>query len=93
MRFITGRRLIDKTKITTLRRLTALPPLFDKIKRKTLKLYGHVKRSSSGLSKVCFEGLVEGKRNRGKPKQRWRDNILEWSSINDWSTANQLCQD
>ena len=42
MRFITGRRLIDKTKITTLRRLTALPPLFDKIKSKTLKLYGHV---------------------------------------------------
>ena len=93
MRFITGHRLIDRTKISTLRQITSLPPLFDKIKSKTLKLFGHVKRSTTGLSKLCFEGMLEGKRSRGKPKQRWRNNILEWSPIKDWATINQLTQD
>ena len=69
MRFITGHRLIEKTRISTLRDKTSLPPLFNKIKSKTLKLFGHVKRSTTGLSKLCFEGMVEGKRSRGKPRE------------------------
>ena len=93
MRFITGHRLIDKTKISTLRQITSLPPLFDKIKSKTLKLFGHVKRSTTGLSKLCFEGMLEGKRSRGKPNQRWRNNIFEWSPIKNWTNINQLTQD
>jgi len=47
----------------------------------------------SGLSKLCFEGMLEGKRSRGMPKQRWRDNILDWSSIANWSSVSQLTQD
>ena len=90
MRFITGHRLIEKTGISTLRNKTSLPPLLDKIKSKTLKLFGHIKRSSVGLSKLCFEGMVQGKRSRGKPKTRWRDNILPWSNIENWSCINQL---
>ena len=93
MRFITGHRLIEKIKISTLREKTSLPPLFDKIKSKTLKLFGHVKRSSVGLSKLCFEGMVEGKRSRGKPKQRWRDNIPSWSNLKDWQSVNQSALD
>ena len=71
MRFITGHKLSDKTKINTLRSKTSLPPLFDKIKSKSLKLYGHVKRSTTGLSKLCFEGMIEGKRGGEKPKRIW----------------------
>ena len=93
MRFITGHRLIEKTKITTLRELTSLPPLFDKVKSKTLKLFGHIKRSSVGLSKLCLEGMMEGKRSRGRPKRRWRDNILEWTSSENWASINQLSLD
>ena len=89
MRLITGHRLIDKTRITTLRSKTSLTPLFDKIKCKTLKLYGHVKRSTKGVSKICLEGMVEGKRSRGKPKTRWRDNILSWSTLPDWLSIGQ----
>ena len=93
MCFITGHRVIKKTRISTLRNKTSLPPLFDKIKSKTLKLFGHIKRSSVGLSKLCFEGMVQGKRSRGKPKRRWRDNILPWSNIQNWSSINQLVLD
>ena len=93
MRFITGHRLVDRIKISTLRNKTSLPSLFDKIKSKTLKLFGHVKRSSVGLSKLCFEGMVEGKRSRGKPRQRWRDNISSWSKTDDWGSINRFALD
>ena len=73
LHIITSHRHIDKIKITTLRDLTKIPILFDKIKSKTLKLYGHIKRSKTGLSKLCLEGLITGKINKGEPKYRWRD--------------------
>ena len=93
MRFITGHRLIDKTKLTALRRITHLSPIVSKIRSKTLKLYGHIKRSKTGLSKLCLEGMVPGKRGRGRPKQRWRDNILSWSAAPSWNSLNQLTQE
>jgi len=35
-----------------------------------------------------LKGVLEGKRSRGKPKQRWRHNILDWSSVANWSSVN-----
>jgi hypothetical protein len=37
--------------------------------------------------------MVEGKRSRGKPKNRWRDNILAWSYVKSWSEMNTLAKD
>ena len=86
-----------KTRISTLREITSLPPLFGKIKSKTLKLFGHVKRSTTGLSKlcfeVCFEGMIQGERSRARPKHRWRDNIPSWSGIQTWDSINQNALD
>ena len=93
MRFILGHKLIDKINISTLRNKTSLPPIFDVVRSRTLKLFGHVKRSSVGFSKLCFEGMIQGKRGRGKPKQRWRNNILTWTNIGDWNTINRLALD
>ena len=93
MRLMLGHRLIEKVRITTLRDKTSLPPLLYTIKSKTLKLFGHIKRSKVGLSKLCFEGMINGKRSRGKPKQRWKDNILPWSNLGNWGTVNQLVKD
>ena len=93
LRFITGHRLINKVRILTLRQMTKTNPLFDTIKSKSLKLFGHIKRSNKGLSKICLEGLIPRKRNPGKPKLRWRDNILAWSPTDQWSTLNTLTQD
>ena len=93
LRFITGHRQIDKIRITTLRQMTGTHALFNKVKSKTLKLFGHIKRSDRGLSRLCLEGLVPGKRNRGKPRARWRDNIMSWSPTNSWYALNHLTQD
>ena len=93
LRFLTGHRQIDKIRITSLRDMTKTTALFDKIKSKTLKLFGHIKRSTTGLSKLCLEGLVPGKRSRGRPRLRWRDNVISWSPTDNWSTLNHLTQD
>ena len=89
MRFMTNKRLIDHTKITDLLTTTKLTPITPIIKSKTLKLYGHTKRSKNGLSKLCLEGMIEGKRNRGRQRKRWCDNIHQWSrlDINELNSA------
>ena len=66
----------DYIEIKELRRLTSLKPIMTIIKSRTLKLFGHIKRSQIGLSKL--EGLVEGKRSRGRQPKQWRDNVYEW---------------
>ena len=48
--------------------------------RRKLRWFGHVTRSS-GLSKVCLQGTVEGQRKRGRQKTRWEDNIKEWTGM------------
>ena len=82
MRFMTNKKLIDHTKIEDLLEMTKLSPVMPTIRSRCLKLFGHTKRSESGLSKLCLEGMVEGKRNRGRQPKRWRDNIYAWSKLN-----------
>ena len=82
MRFMTNHKLLDHIKIVDLLEATKLIPVMCIIKSKVLKLFGHVKRSQKGLSKICVEGLIRGKRKRGRPPRRWRDNVLKWSGLN-----------
>ena len=82
MRFITNHKLTDHIKIKDLYRITKLTPISKIIRSRCIKLYGHIKRSDKGLSKLCLEGMVEGKHKRGKPAQRWRDNIYTWTKSN-----------
>ena len=58
MRFITNHKLTDHIKIETLRETTKLIPIMAVIKSRTLKLFGHIKRSHVGYSKPCLEGMV-----------------------------------
>ena len=46
-------------------------------KRRKLKWYGHVFRSS-GLAKTILQGTVKRGRKRGKQRKRCEDNIREW---------------
>ena len=50
------------------------------VKRRNLQWYGHVSRSS-GLAKTILEGTVKGGRRQGGQRQRWEDNIREWSGL------------
>ena len=46
------------------------------------KRQGHRNHSQSGLSKLCLEKLIKGKRRIGKQAKQWNDNIKEWSRHN-----------
>ena len=52
------------------------------MKRRKLKCYGHVMRSS-GLAKTILQGTVQGGRRRGRQRIRWED-IKEWTGL-EWN--------
>ena len=66
MRFMTSHTLLDKITMDTLRELTNLRPITSSLKERMQKIFGHIKRSSYGLAKICVEGKVLGSRNRAK---------------------------
>ena len=50
------------------------------IKRCKVERYGHVS-CSSGLDKTILQGMVKGGRRQGRQKNRWEDNIREWTGL------------
>ena len=57
--------------------------LLTTVKRRKLKWFGHVTRSS-GLAKTILQGTVQGGRRRGRQRKRWEDNIKEWTGL-EWN--------
>ena len=50
------------------------------VKKRKLKWFGHVSRSS-GLAKTILQGTVQGGRRRGRQKKRRENNIAEWTGL------------
>ena len=50
------------------------------VKRRKLQWYGHVSRSS-GLAKTILQGTVTEGRRQGRQKNKWKDNIREWTGL------------
>ena len=50
------------------------------VKRRKLKWYGHISRSS-GLAKAIVQGTVKGGRRQGRQKKRWEGHIREWTDL------------
>ena len=65
--------------------------LLNNIKSRKLKYFGHVKRHDS-IEKIILEGVVPGKRRRGRPKRRWSQDITEQLGV-DVTEAGRLAQD
>ena len=54
--------------------------LLDIVKRRKLKWYGHVSRSS-GLAKTILQGTVKGGRRQGSQRKRGDDNFRKWTGL------------
>ena len=54
--------------------------LLTMVKKRKLKWYGHISRSS-GMAKTILQGTVKGARRRGRQKKRWEDKIKEWTGM------------
>ena len=50
------------------------------VKRRKLQWYGRVSRSS-GVAKTILQGTVKGGRRQGRQRNRWEDNIREWTGL------------
>ena len=51
------------------------------VKRRKQQRYGHVSRSS-GLAKTILQGTVKvGRKEKGRQRKRWEDNIREWTDM------------
>ena len=50
------------------------------VKRRKLKLYGHVSRSSD-LARTILQDTVKGGRRQGRQKKWWEDNIRKWTGL------------
>ena len=51
------------------------------VKRRKLQWYSTVISRSSGLAKTILQGTVKGGRRHGRQRNRWEDNIGEWTSL------------
>ena len=55
--------------------------LLTMVKKRKLRWYGHISRSSD-MAKTILQGTVkEARRRRGRQKQRREDNIKEWTRM------------
>ena len=50
--------------------------LLNSVVKRKMQYFGHVKRHES-LEKSIYEGIIEGKRGRGRPRRRWSQDISE----------------
>ena len=91
MRWMTNRRLISRTSIRQLYAMTGLKKIAGLVKSKKARWFGHIKRSTLPV-RVAIEGMVEGKRRQGRPKRRWRTDILEWCGVS-WTQINATTVD
>ena len=91
MRSLTNYRLSDKVSIEKLKRETGLDSLFDLIKQQKIRIFLRIKQhEGDSIAKACMEGMVEGKRSRGRPRRRWSDDLKEWAGVEKVHEANEI---
>ena len=73
-----NKRLIDKVPCSDLRKVFGIQPIIDLINDKVLEFEKKVTITDNGVAKITYQGIIEGKRSRGRPRRRWRDNIKNW---------------
>ena len=67
--------------------------LLPKVMKAKLTYYGHIVRGhGSKLAQLAIEGKVEGKRQSGRQRKQWFDNIKEWTGM-DMAECRTAAQD
>ena len=75
-----GIKLIDKVPNLEIRQRTKINDILEEITKLKWKWAGHVARMKDNRWTVrCTEWQVrDGRRSKGRPKRRWRDDIQQW---------------
>ena len=64
--------------------------LYNIVRRQKLKYFGHVTRHD-GLEKTIMQGMVAGRKSRGKPIQRWEKDITD--TFGTMTAAGRVAED
>ena len=89
LRWSLGLTRWNHVKNIDVRRRLRVAPILAEMRRARLQWYGHVLRSADdSVAKVALNSHPEGRRPRGRPKQRWLDTIRY-----DLRTANLTPED
>ena len=81
-----------KTNASVLEQLgVKAPQLLNLIKRQKLSYFGHIKRHNT-LEKLFLEGTCEGRRDRGRPRRRWTQDIGEWMGVSTVEAGRQALE-
>ena len=82
-----------RTNVSILQQLGNIPEnwLLNSIMRQKMNFFGHTKRHDS-LEREIFEGIIEGRRGRGRPKRRWSQDITDRINMNV-TEAGRCAQD
>ena len=55
---------------------------------------GHVLRGSSGINAlVILEGKIRGKREKGRPRRMWFDDVRQWTMLKDYTEVKRNAED
>ena len=69
-----------RTNESVIRDLNTQRSLLNVIKRRKLKLFGHLTRADN-LTAALLQGCIEGARRRGRPRRRWSDDLRDWLQL------------
>ncbi|KAG1683622.1 hypothetical protein GQR58_009842 [Nymphon striatum] len=78
---------------TVLQLIGAEEKLVKSLKQRKMRFAGHVLRGSSGsLVNLVLEGSIEGKRDRGRQRRVWGDDVKEWSRSASFGQAKRTAE-
>ena len=80
-----NREVLDELGVTA-------PVLMSQIRRRRLQYYGHIARGGS-LENDIAEGMVPGKRSRGRPAVKWSDDLRMTVADGSFANAKRLTGD
>ena len=67
-------------------------PMAQFLRDTRLRWFGHVQmRDTDEATRKILQMTVAGKRNRGRPKLRWRDLVKEAMARNQMTTNSEFC--
>jgi hypothetical protein len=78
LRTMIGKSRRDRVRNERVRERIGVCPVQKKIEKSQLRWLGHLERmDDQRVAKRCFQWVPEGRRPRGRPRKRWKDEIEE----------------
>ena len=65
--------------------------IYHTFKKRKCQYFGHIIRGD-GVQRLLMEGRINGRRERGRPRTMWTDNIKEWTKMS-YNDCIRVAQD